>query len=202
MCARSSRRQLTAIRPQPSLAPPIRRCFASTTTTTPANGLNGVQLANPFAPGAVLGQIDRTTTRSTTTGASLQATNTDQLFGHNNHFRRRRQLRLQRDPFRGQRGTGHHRFELCRQRQRHLSRAIRRSRRDRPGLASSHQPIYRPLRARHVRRHGRVLDHGGRPLQRRAHRARGSDRHRAQRRPYLHPLQSDHRRHLQDHAGI
>jgi iron complex outermembrane receptor protein len=34
----------------------------------------------------VLGQIDRTTTRSTTTGATLQATNTDQLFGHNNQF--------------------------------------------------------------------------------------------------------------------
>ena len=52
----------------------------------PANGLNGVQLANPFPADAVLGQIDRTTTRSTTTGATLQATNTDQLFGHNNQF--------------------------------------------------------------------------------------------------------------------
>ncbi len=51
-----------------------------------ANGLNGVQLANPFPDSAVLGQIDRTTTRSTTTGATLQATNTDQLFGHNNQF--------------------------------------------------------------------------------------------------------------------
>ena len=55
-------------------------------TTSPANGLNGVQLANPFPADAVLGQIDRTTTRSTTTGATLQATNTDQLFGHNNQF--------------------------------------------------------------------------------------------------------------------
>jgi iron complex outermembrane receptor protein len=34
----------------------------------------------------VLGQIDRTTPRSVTTGATLQATNTDQLFGHNNQF--------------------------------------------------------------------------------------------------------------------
>src|SRR5215216_1725360 len=51
-----------------------------------ANGVNGVQLANPFPDTAVLGQIDRTTTRSTTTGATLQATNTDQLFGHNNQF--------------------------------------------------------------------------------------------------------------------
>jgi outer membrane receptor protein involved in Fe transport len=33
-----------------------------------------------------LGESDRTTTHSTTTGVSLQATNDDQLFGHNNHF--------------------------------------------------------------------------------------------------------------------
>jgi outer membrane receptor protein involved in Fe transport len=33
-----------------------------------------------------LGENDRTSTQSTTTGFSLQATNTDQLFGHNNHF--------------------------------------------------------------------------------------------------------------------
>jgi outer membrane receptor protein involved in Fe transport len=59
-------------------------CFGN--GSTPANGLNGVQLANPFDPAAVLGETDRTTTHSTTTGVSLQATNTDQLFGHNNHF--------------------------------------------------------------------------------------------------------------------
>ena len=59
-------------------------CFGD--DTTPANGLNGVQLANPFAAGAVLGEIDRTTTRSTTAGMSLQATNDDQLFGHDNRF--------------------------------------------------------------------------------------------------------------------
>ncbi len=59
-------------------------CFNS--DDVPANGLNGVQLANPFPDNAVLGQIDRTTTRSVTTGATLQATNTDQLFGHNNQF--------------------------------------------------------------------------------------------------------------------
>jgi outer membrane receptor protein involved in Fe transport len=51
-----------------------------------ANGVNGVPIVNPFPTGAVLGQIDRTTTRSVTTGATLQATNTDQLFGHNNQF--------------------------------------------------------------------------------------------------------------------
>jgi outer membrane receptor protein involved in Fe transport len=69
---------------QPCLADPSLLCFND--DSTPANGLNGVQLANPFPDTAVLGQIDRTTTRSTTTGATLQATNTDQLFGHNNQF--------------------------------------------------------------------------------------------------------------------
>lgn len=65
-----------------TINPPARLCFGD--GSTPANGLNGAQLANPFAPGAVLGEIDRTTTRSTTTGLTVQATNTDQLFGHNN----------------------------------------------------------------------------------------------------------------------
>jgi outer membrane receptor protein involved in Fe transport len=59
-------------------------CFNDDTSF--ANGLNGVPIVNPFPADAVLGQIDRTTTRSTTTGATLQATNTDQLFGHNNQF--------------------------------------------------------------------------------------------------------------------
>lgn len=67
---------------QPCTANPALLCFGD--GTTPANGLNGAQLANPFAPGTVLGEIDRTTTRSTTTGLTVQATNTDQLFGHNN----------------------------------------------------------------------------------------------------------------------
>ncbi|WP_342739750.1 TonB-dependent receptor [Bradyrhizobium sp. B117] len=51
-----------------------------------ANGLNGVQLANTFAPGAILSEIDRTSTKSTTFGVSGQATNSDQLFGHENRF--------------------------------------------------------------------------------------------------------------------
>ena len=53
---------------------------------TPANGLGGAQLANAFPPGATLGEIDRTHTQSTTTGATLQATDTNPLFGHANHF--------------------------------------------------------------------------------------------------------------------
>ncbi len=53
---------------------------------TPANGLNGQQLANTFPSDATLGENDRTYTQSTTVGATLQGTNTDKLFGHNNHF--------------------------------------------------------------------------------------------------------------------
>jgi outer membrane receptor protein involved in Fe transport len=69
---------------QPCAADATLLCFND--DSIPANGLNGNQLANPFASGAVLGELDRTTTRSTSTGFSLQATNNDQLFGHNNHF--------------------------------------------------------------------------------------------------------------------
>ena len=65
-------------------ADPTLLCFGD--TSTPANNLMGVQLANPFPSNAVLGEIDRTTTRSITSGASVQATNTDELFGHGNHF--------------------------------------------------------------------------------------------------------------------
>jgi len=65
-------------------ADPALLCFGD--TSTPANSLMGVQLANPFDPSAILGENDRTTTRSTTVGVSLQATNTDELFGHGNHF--------------------------------------------------------------------------------------------------------------------
>ncbi len=65
-------------------ADPLLLCFGN--DTTPANGLDGTQLANPFAPGTVLAEIDRTVTRSSTWGVSGQATNTDQLLGHDNRF--------------------------------------------------------------------------------------------------------------------
>lgn len=67
-------------------APPNDAFLCFNDDTSFANGVNGVPIVNPFPADAVLGQIDRTTTRSTTTGATLQATNTDQLFGHNNQF--------------------------------------------------------------------------------------------------------------------
>ncbi len=69
---------------QPCAADPSLLCFGN--DSAPANGLNGVQLGNPFDPGAIIGEIDRTTTRSTTAGLTLQATNNDQLFGHDNQF--------------------------------------------------------------------------------------------------------------------
>jgi outer membrane receptor protein involved in Fe transport len=69
---------------QPCDADATLLCFND--GAVPANGLNGLQLANPFAAGAFLGENDRTTTRSTSTGASLQATNSDQIFGLNNKF--------------------------------------------------------------------------------------------------------------------
>jgi outer membrane receptor protein involved in Fe transport len=65
-------------------ADPTLLCFGD--NTTPAYGLNGVQLSNPFPSSAVLGENDRTSTQSTTAGLSLQATNDDKLIGHANHF--------------------------------------------------------------------------------------------------------------------
>jgi hypothetical protein len=69
---------------QPCTADPTLLCFGD--GSTPANGLNGAQFANPFDPAATLGELDRNTTHSTTTGLSLQATNTDRLFDRGNHF--------------------------------------------------------------------------------------------------------------------
>ena len=53
--------------------------------TTPANGLNGQQLANPFGPNPVLGEIDRSTFLTTSFGGGAQLSNTDSLFGLKNH---------------------------------------------------------------------------------------------------------------------
>ncbi|MDA9404271.1 TonB-dependent receptor [Bradyrhizobium sp. CCBAU 45389] len=75
---------------QPCDADATLLCFGEVNPLTgiqaPANGLNGVQLANTFAPDAILGEIDRTSTRSITFGVSGQATNSDQLFGHENRL--------------------------------------------------------------------------------------------------------------------
>lgn len=65
-------------------ANPALLCYGD--DETPAFGLNGVQLSNPFPANALLGENDMTSTRSTTMGGTLQATNTDEIFGHPNHF--------------------------------------------------------------------------------------------------------------------
>lgn len=63
---------------------PTLLCFDD--DDVPAYGLNGQQLSNPFPANAILGENDRTSTRSTSSGVTLQATNTDQVFGLNNRF--------------------------------------------------------------------------------------------------------------------
>jgi hypothetical protein len=148
---------------QPCAADPTLLCFND--DSTPANGLNGVQLANPFPTDAVLGrstgrQPVRRYDRRNPAGHQHRPAVRAQQPVHG-----RRQFRLRRHPLRGQRGIGHDRSKLRRQRQRHLSRAIRRADFDRPGRASRHQPVHRALCARHVRRDRRVFDHGRRPVQ-------------------------------------
>jgi len=54
-------------------------------TYSPANGTNGQQLANPFPPNAVLGEIDRTSVRTTSLGGNFLLSNDGSLFGHKNH---------------------------------------------------------------------------------------------------------------------
>lgn len=53
---------------------------------TPANGLNGQQLANNFNPNYPLGEIDRATILTTSLGGSAQLSNGNTLFGFKNHM--------------------------------------------------------------------------------------------------------------------
>ncbi len=69
---------------QPCTTQPLLLCVGN--GAAPASGTDGAQLSNRFAPGTVLGQIDRTATQSETAGATVQATHSDQLFGHDNRF--------------------------------------------------------------------------------------------------------------------
>ena len=64
-------------------ADPTLLCFNN--TTSPANGLNGQQLANPFPSSAVLGEIDRSGVITTSLGTSFLLSNSDELFGYKNH---------------------------------------------------------------------------------------------------------------------
>jgi iron complex outermembrane receptor protein len=62
---------------------PTQLCFGD--ATTPANGLNGQQLANNLNPNFPFGEIDRSVILTTSAGANAQLTNTDTLFGLKNH---------------------------------------------------------------------------------------------------------------------
>ena len=65
-------------------ADPTLLCFNGAAA---ANGLDGQQLATPASfVGATLGEIDRTRTQTTSVGTTVQATDTDKLLGHDNHF--------------------------------------------------------------------------------------------------------------------
>ncbi|MCI4677342.1 TonB-dependent receptor [Rhodoblastus acidophilus] len=64
-------------------ADPSQLCFGD--DSTPANGVNGQQLANPFPPNTVLGEIDYSHILTTSAGANAQLTNSDTLFGLKNH---------------------------------------------------------------------------------------------------------------------
>jgi len=48
--------------------------------------IQGQNVPNPFPPGTVFGEIDRTRTAANSFGGSLQATSTQRVFEHDNHF--------------------------------------------------------------------------------------------------------------------
>jgi outer membrane receptor protein involved in Fe transport len=59
-------------------------CFGD--GSTPANGLDGRQLANPFGAGEILGEIDTNSARTTGYGGAVQLTSTAGLAGLANSF--------------------------------------------------------------------------------------------------------------------
>ncbi|HYC25493.1 MAG TPA: Plug domain-containing protein, partial [Roseiarcus sp.] len=68
---------------QPCVDPTLL-CFGD--AVTPANGSTGMQISNSFSPSATLGEIDRTSTHTTTLGLTVQAKNTDRVLGRPNTF--------------------------------------------------------------------------------------------------------------------
>ena len=181
-------------------ANPAFLCFND--AVTPANGLNGQQLANPFPAGATLGEIDRTTTQTTSVGATAQATNTDKLFGHDNHF-----------VVGGSFDYGVTNFsasaELGVIQPNYLHPPVQGVFLGPSGDPVSDGPV--SLRSTNAYTglyaldtfdvtHG-VFDLRRRPAQCRQYPARRRARRRAERRLHLHAIQSDDRRDLQDDAG-
>ena len=123
ICASSTEDRRTEIPTddQPCAADPALLCFND--DAAPANGVNGVQLANPFPADAILGQIDRTTHPFDDDGRDAAGNQHRPAVRPQQPVHGRHQFRFQRHPLRRQRRTGHDRLELRRQRQRHIPRA-------------------------------------------------------------------------------
>ncbi len=69
---------------QPCDADPALLCFAD--GVSPANGVNGRQLANPFGPNDTPGEIDTNSTLTDGVGGALQATSVAKVFGLANNL--------------------------------------------------------------------------------------------------------------------
>jgi outer membrane receptor protein involved in Fe transport len=69
---------------QPCAADRALLCFGD--GVSPANGVNGRQLANPFGPNDTPGEIDTNNTVTDGVGGALQATSTANVFGLANNF--------------------------------------------------------------------------------------------------------------------
>ena len=179
-------------------ADPALLCFND--AVTPANGLNGQQLANTFPANATLGEIDIHAHPDDQRRRDLAGDQHGQTVRPRQPFRGRRQLRLWRHELRRRRRPRRHQAQLRGVGLRHLPRAVGQPGRRRAGLAAHDQRLYRPLRARRVRCDRQAHRFRRRPLQQRQYHAAGPARLVAQRQRRLHALQSDDRRDLQDHA--
>ena len=175
----------TAIRPAPSRARRSDAACASTMTRTPANGLNGVQLANPSRPAPCSARSIAPRPVRPPAGFSLQATNNDQLFGHDNRFvvGASFDASVTRFAASAELGTIGTNYVVS------GSGIFLGQSGDPvsigPVVASHHQSIYRALCARHVRRHQCFLDHrraGGSTSRRSRLRTRSAPRSTATRR--------------------
>ena len=174
-------------------------CYPSVSNpNAPANGLSGTQLANPFSSTATPGEIDRTSTHTTSMGTTVQATNIDKLFGLNNHFTGGASFDYGVTNFGASAELGPilPNFNVA------GSGVFLGPSGDpgqrRPGFAEGDECLYRSLRHRYARPHRGARRHGGRAAQCRRYPPAGSARHGAQRPRRVHAFQPDARRDVQD----
>src|SRR6266849_5446380 len=161
-------------------------CIGDDTTSL----IQGQKVPNPFPSGTVFGEIDRTRTAANSFGGSLQATSTQRVFEHDNHFVVGVSLDHGRVQYTGNSELGTIGQDLF---VTGTGVFI-----DQP---AGDVALHRHLRHRYARRDGEARGDGRRALQHRGDQARGRDRHRAQRQRKILPLQSGDRRDLQDRAG-